>query len=386
MKKALISIFCILCFITIPIYSGGRDNNVVYAQNGFNVEAKASLLVDSSLGTVIYEQNSTARFPIASMVKLMTILLTYEAMDNGQLTLDTMITTTENASKMGGSQVFIDPYVEYKAEDLLKSVIMASANDASVALAEYISGSEDEFVSKMNKRASELGMTNTLYSNCTGLPSPEQYSCAMDCAKILKEVSKYDSYHKYSQIWMDNLTHPSGRKTELVNTNKLVRYYKGCTGGKTGSTNEAGYCLSATASKNGLNLIAVVIGAKSGQERFKQTSSLFNYGFANYDNSEIINTNVAVVKDYEVMKSKQKAVDLYPAENFNLITKKGASKDYELSYEIGKLKAPLHSKDIVGKLTISHNGKVLKEIDLVINQDIEQLKFIDSIRKITENW
>ena len=263
---------------------------------------------------------------------------------------------------------------------------MASANDASVALAEYISGSESEFVSKMNKRASELGMTNTLYANCTGLPAPEQYSCAMDCAKILKEVSKYDSYHKYSQIWMDTLTHPSGRKTELVNTNKLVRYYKGCTGGKTGSTNEAGYCLSATASKNGLNLIAVVIGAKSGQERFKQTSSLFNYGFANYDNSEIINTNVAVVKDYEVMKSKQKAVDLYPAENFNLITKKGATKDYELSYEIGKLKAPLYSKDIVGKLTISQNGKVLKEIDLVINQDIEQLKLIDSIRKIAENW
>lgn len=386
MKRIIISICCVLCIIALPIYSSNKDNNIVYAETSFSIDAKASLLIDSNLETVMYEKNSTARFPIASMVKLMTILLTYESIDNGQLSFDTKITTTENASKMGGSQVFIDPYVEYNAEDLLKSVIIASANDASVALAEYISGSESEFVSKMNKRANELGMSNTLYANCTGLPAPEQYSCAIDCAKILKEVSKYEHYHKISQIWMDNLIHPSGRKTELVNTNKLVRYYKGCTGGKTGSTNEAGYCLSATANKNGLNLIAIVIGAKSGQERFKQTSSLFNYGFANYDNKEIINTNVAMIKDCEVVKSKQKSIDLYPAENFNLITKKGASKDYDISYEIGKLNAPKSSGDKVGILTISQNGKVLKEIDLIIKQDLQTLKLIDSIRKIAKNW
>ena len=162
MKRIIISICCVLCIIALPIYSSNKDNNIVYAETSFSIDAKASLLIDSNLETVMYEKNSTARFPIASMVKLMTILLTYESIDNGQLSFDTKITTTENASKMGGSQVFIDPYVEYNAEDLLKSVIIASANDASVALAEYISGSESEFVSKMNKRANELGMSNTL--------------------------------------------------------------------------------------------------------------------------------------------------------------------------------------------------------------------------------
>lgn len=387
MKKTIISIFCVLCLMLIPIYSGTiKDDNIVYADTGFKIDAKACLLVDDNFNTVMYEQNSSARFPIASMVKLMTILLTYEALDNNVLTLDTKITTTENASKMGGSQVFIDPYVDYKTEDLLKSVIMASANDASVALAEYISGSESEFVAKMNKKAQELKMNNTLYANCTGLPAPEQYSCAHDCAIILKEVSKYEHYHKMSKIWMDTLTHPSGRKTELVNTNKLVRYYKGCTGGKTGSTNEAGYCLSAIANKNGLNLIAVVIGAKTGQERFKQTTNLFNYGFANFDNKTIINVNEPILVNQEVNKGKIKTVDLYACESYDMITKKGENKDYEISYDIQKLVAPIKSGDKVGTLIISKQGKVLKEIDVVVKQEIKQISLLDSIHKIAEVW
>ena len=189
MKKYIISIFCVLCVMILSTYCGIMP--VIYADNdSLKNDAKASLLVDYESNTVLYENNSNARFPIASMVKLMTILLTYEAIDNGSLTLDTMITTSENASGMGGSQVFIDPYVEYRAEDLLKSVVMASANDASVALAEYISGSEGEFVNLMNKRAQELGMKNTLYANCTGLPAPEQYSSAYDCFIVLKEIMK----------------------------------------------------------------------------------------------------------------------------------------------------------------------------------------------------
>ena len=386
MKKSIISIFSVLCLMLIPIYSSIQDSNVVYADTGFSIDAKACLLVDDNFSRVMYEQNSTARFPIASMVKLMTILLTYEAIDENVLTFDTKITTTENASKMGGSQVFIDPYVDYKAEDLLKSVIMASANDASVSLAEYISGSESEFVEKMNKKAQELNMNNTLYANCTGLPAPEQYSCANDCAIILKEVSKYEHYHKMGKIWMDALVHPSGRKTELVNTNKLIRYYKGCTGGKTGSTNEAGYCLSAMANKNGLNLIAIVIGAKSGQDRFKQTTNLFNYGFANFDNKTIVNINEPVLVNQDVANGKEKTIDLYACESYNMITKKGESKDYEISFDIDKLVAPIRSGDKVGTLIVSKQGKVLKEIDVIAKQDIKQLTIIDSIHKIAEAW
>lgn len=386
MKKSIISIFSVLCLMLIPIYSSIKDSNVVYADTGFSIDAKACLLVDDNFSRVMYEQNSTARFPIASMVKLMTILLTYEAIDENVLTFDTKITTTENASKMGGSQVFIDPYVDYKAEDLLKSVIMASANDASVSLAEYISGSESEFVEKMNKKAQELNMNNTLYANCTGLPAPEQYSCANDCAIILKEVSKYEHYHKMGKIWMDALVHPSGRKTELVNTNKLIRYYKGCTGGKTGSTNEAGYCLSAMANKNCLNLIAIVIGAKSGQDRFKQTTNLFNYGFANFDNKTIVNINEPVLVNQDVANGKEKTIDLYACESYNMITKKGESKDYEISFDIDKLVAPIRSGDKVGTLIVSKQGKVLKEIDVIAKQDIKQLTIIDSIHKIAEAW
>ena len=159
---------------------------------------------------------------------MMTILIALEELDAGNVVLDTKITTTENASSMGGSQVFIDPYVEYSFEDLLKSVIMASANDASVALAEYFNGNENAFVNRMNKKTKELGMVDTHYANCTGLPAPEQYSSAKDTAILLKEILKYDIYHNYSTVWIDELVHPSGRKTELVNTNRLIRYYQGC--------------------------------------------------------------------------------------------------------------------------------------------------------------
>ena len=385
MKKRLISIFSIILLITISIFCG-TIQDVVYAENKLNVDAKASLLMDYDSGTVIFEDNASARFPIASMVKLMTILLTYEAIDDGVLSLDTMITTTENASGMGGSQVFIDPYVEYKAEDLLKSVIMASANDASVALAEYISGSEDEFVEKMNERAKQLGMNNTLYANCTGLPAPEQYSCAKDCANLLKKVMTFEHYHTISTIWMDNLVHPSGRTTELVNTNKLIRYYKGCDSGKTGSTNEAGYCLTASAIRGDFRLIAVVIGAKSGQERFTNVSNLFNYGFANYENKNILDNTMPVVENAEVLKSKINTVNVYASESYYGLVKKGVKSEYEMTYSLEQIKAPIKANSKVGSLLITKDGQVIKEIDLIIKDDIKELNYFDSIKKIAENW
>lgn len=391
MKKIINTITCVLCLCIISICCGGMQNinknEQVSAKNSELAEtAKSALAMDYNSETVIYAKNPTARLPIASMVKMMTILITYEELEKGTFNLETKITTTENASGMGGSQVFIDPYVEYKAGDLLKSVVLASANDASVALAEYISGSEEEFVSRMNNKAKELGMDNTLYANCTGLPAPEQYSCAKDCAIILKNVLKHEHYKTLSTIWMDELEHPSGRKTELVNTNKLTKYYKGCDGGKTGSTSEAGFCLTATAEKGDLRLITVVIGAKSGQERFKEASNMFNFGFANYENSTIVNSET-ILSNVEIFKSTVNNANVYAKESFYGLTKKGDKAEYEISKEIeGKICAPLKSGQTVGKLIVSKEGKVLKEIDIVIKQDIEKMSYFDGLKQIASNW
>ncbi len=357
---------------------------IVYASN--EISSKSACLVDFGSQEVLFEKNSHTKAPIASMVKMMTILLTVEDIESGELKLDDMVTTSENASGMGGSQVFIDPYVEYSVEDLLKSVIIASANDASVALAEHISGSETNFVKRMNKRANELSMNDTHYVNCTGLPAPEGYSSAYDSAIVLGELCKHEIYHNYSTIWMEDLIHPSGRKTGLTNTNRLIRYYSGCDGGKTGSTNEAGCCLSATAKRDDMRLIAVIVGAKDSQTRFNECSQLFNYGFGNFENICLIN-EAGVVGQSTIIKGKKQQIDVYPSQNYTVLIKKNEENPYKVDYDYSKsIKAPLNQGDVVGKIVVSKNGVVTKEIDLVIRDSVEKLGYIDTLRKITEKW
>lgn len=357
-----------------------------FAETNIEINSKSACLVDYASGQVLYEKDSKKHLPIASMVKMMTILLTIEEFDKGSLTEDTLIVTSEKASSMGGSQVFIDPHQEYKAGDLLKSVIISSANDASVALAEHISGSEETFVSKMNERAKSLNMQNTIYANCTGLPAPEAYSCAFDCAIILKEVAKSDLYHKYSTIWMDELVHPSGRKTELVNTNRLIRYYDGCDGGKTGSTNEAGCCLSASAKRNNMRLISVVIGAQNSKMRFNECSKLFNYGFANFENKFILNS-ASPCKNLKVTKGEKSNIDVFAREDFSVVVKKGDKSSYDVTYDIkNELSAPLKENSSVGKAIISCNGKIVKEIDLVIKENIDKLTLKDYFNRVSSAW
>lgn len=380
-----ISIFCVMFCILLSIFSV-CVSPVAFADGEIDLTSKSACLVDYSSGDVLFEKDSTKHLPIASMVKLMTILLTLEEIEKGNLAEEMLITTTENASSMGGSQVFIDPYVEYSASDLLKSVIMASANDASVALAEHISGSEKAFVSKMNERAKQLGMNDTHYSNCTGLPAPEQYSCARDCAIVLKEVSQHDVYHKYSTIWMDELTHPSGRKTELVNTNRLVRYYEGCDGGKTGSTNEAGCCLSASAKRNNMRLISVIIGADNSKTRFNECSKLFNYGFANFESKEIISQTNPLF-ELAVNKGKVDKIDVFAKEGYAVVMKKGENPKYDISFENPlKVNAPTSEGQAIGKALISQNGNIIKEIDLIIKENIEEISLKDCFDRIVSSW
>lgn len=359
---------------------------VSYADSSVDITSKSACLVDFDSGDVLYEKDATTHLPVASMVKMMTILLTLEEYEKGNLNDETMISTTENASSMGGSQVFIDPYVEYTAKDMLKSVIMASANDASVALAEHISGSEENFVVKMNERAKELGMNDTNYVNCTGLPAPEQYSCAKDSACVLKEVAKFDKYHEFSTIWMDELVHPSGRKTELVNTNRLVRYYEGCDGGKTGSTNEAGCCLTATAKRNNMRLISVVIGAKNSQTRFNECSKLFNYGFANFESRKILDCQKAI-EILPVGKGKINEVEIFSAEDFAVTTRKGQESDIEVTYSLPeKVSAPTKSGQVIGKAILSKDGNLIKEIDVIVKTDIDKLSFKDCLNRVASAW
>ena len=380
-----ISIFGILLCILLSIFCTNMQI-MASAQGEIDLTSRSACLVDYSSGTVLYEKDSTKHLPIASMVKLMTILLTLEEIDSGRMTEEMLITTSENASSMGGSQVFIDPYVEYSAGDLLKSVIMASANDASVALAEHISGSEKMFASKMNERAKELGMNDTHYVNCTGLPAPEQYSCARDCAIVLKEVSEHEIYHKYSTIWMDELTHPSGRKTELVNTNRLVRYYEGCDGGKTGSTNEAGCCLSASAKRNGMRLISVIIGAENSKTRFNECSKLFNYGFANFESREILSSTNPLF-NLSVNKGKIDQTEVYASEKFAVVMKKGEKPVYEVTFENpSTINAPTKEGDKIGKALISLNGNIVKEIDLIVKNNIEKLSLKDCFDRVVTAW
>ena len=233
--------------------------------------------------------------PVASICKLMTSLITLEKLDSSEFKLTDCLVASEHACSMEGSQAFLDVGSSYSVSDLLKSVIVASANDSAVVLAEAISGNENAFVIEMNKRAKELGMNNTVYANATGLPSPNQYSTAMDTSLILREIVKHKLFVDYSNIWMDTLVHASGRETELVNTNRLIKYYSNCKAGKTGFTDEAGYCLVSMATNENLNLIAVTLNCDKPQDRFKESMDLFNYGFANYENVLIIkNPKIAI--------------------------------------------------------------------------------------------
>lgn len=383
MKKIFSSSLLILlafCFLVFPC------TNVVSAESDVDISSKSGILMDYASGEILFAKNAETHLPVASMVKMMTILIALEEYDANNVTLDTMISTTENASGMGGSQVFIDPYVEYSFEDLLKSVIMASANDASVALAEYFNGNEKSFVNRMNKRAKELGMTNTNYVNSTGLPAPEQYSCAKDSAILMREILKHDIYHNYSSIWMDTLTHPSGRETELVNTNKLIRYFEGCDGGKTGSTNEAGCCLTASAKRNDMRLISVIIGAENSKTRFNESSLLLSYGFANFENKLLVDMNSPLQK-VKINKGKIEEVEVYGEETFSVIVKKGDNATYETNVEIpDNIKAPLKNGEVVGKVVITKEGNVIKEVNVVVKEDVKHSSYLDNFNKIVENW
>ena len=386
LNKCILVIFCLLFLVLSVVSLTQVEKSVVFADDLLSVDVKEYCLMDANTGTILIENNSNERREVASMVKLMTSLLTMEKIERGEWSLDTELLVSDYAASMEGSQAFLDAGKTYKIEDLLKSVIIASANDSSVVLAENYAGSEPKFVDIMNAKAKELGMENTLYGNSTGLPALNQYSTAQDIAKILNVVSKHDLYHKYSTIWMDKIVHESGRETELVNTNRLVKYYPGCDCGKTGFTDEAGYCLSASAKRNDMRLISVVMGAKTTGDRFTASSSLLNYGFNNFKNVKVVSQDDIISSNIK-LKGLKDFVQCQSENDLFVLQKSGNSEvDYEVKTNFADLKKLVKKGDIIGTIEVIRDGKVLSQSSLLAVEYYKTPNFIDITHMIFDNW
>ena len=284
---------------------------------------ESAVLMEPESGQILFEQNAGERRPVASVTKVMAILLALEALEAGRATLGDPVTISKTAAGMGGSQVLLDAGETQPFEILLKSMIVGSANDATVAIGEYLYGSHQLFVDRMNERAQELGMADTYFVNSTGLPAEGHYTTARDVARMTVEMLKHPLYFDYSTIWLDSVIHESGRETQLTNTNRLIRLYDGCDGGKTGSTSEAGYCLSATAERGGMRLIAVVLGAQSSTARFDTAASMFDYGFANYRLYPVARSGAKIRGEMPVEGGNLPSIALMLQGDLTLLMKKG---------------------------------------------------------------
>lgn len=387
MKKSIICLLVILLQICCIFLSSGQEN-VSYATSGEvvpEISAKSGLLIEYNTGSVIYEKNSNERLPIASMTKLATLAVVFDYLDKGVIKENDITMVSEIAAAVGGSSAFLDVGSSYKVSDLIKSVIIASANDSSVALAECVAGTEEVFVSKMNKLAKMLNLQNTNFENCTGLPSLNHYSSASDMAVIYKSMCNHELYKKYSKIWMDDFIHPSGRKTGLVNTNRLVKTYDGIEGGKTGYTDSAKFCLTASAKRGDTRLIGVVIGASDSKTRFAEMSKMFNFGFANYQNKVLVNHELPVT--ICKLKNANEQVEVYPECDSIKFFNKSEEFEFSTDYQINEIKAPLKAGDVVGKLFVfDKNNMVIDEINLIITQDVDTIGFKESLKKVIGSW
>lgn len=337
-----------------------EDEDVLLAAN-----ANSAILMDADTGTVIYEKKSHEKLPPASITKIMTMLLTMEAIDKGTLKLTDKVSTSEHASSMGGSQIFLEPGEEMTVDELLKGVAMASGNDASVALAEKVAGSEKAFIRMMNERAAELGMKDTHFKNCNGLPVENHYSSAYDIAVMSRELLKYPIITKYTGAYQDYLRQNTQKPFWLVNTNKLVRFYNGADGLKTGYTSEAKFCLAATAQRDGLRVIAVVLGEPNTKTRNSEVTAMFDYAFSQYTLLPIYKAGEVIGK-VKVQKGQSSTLELAAARQLNVLVKKGAAPD-SITHKLDvpeKLAAPVKKGQSIGKLIVYQDEKVIREFQL----------------------
>ena len=335
--------------------------------------AKSAIIMEPTTGKVIFEKNSNERLEPASMTKIMTLLLTFEAIDNGKISLDDMVTISKRAADMGGSQMFLEAGSNIRLEEIIKGVSIASANDGAIALAEYIGGSVENFVDMMNKKAEDLGLSNTHFINPHGLHADNHYSSAYDMAIMASNLINHEKILNYTSIYEDYFNKPDGSRTWLVNTNKLVRFFKGVDGLKTGYTKEAGYCLTATAKKNNVRYITVVMGEPSSDIRSSETTNMLNYAFNSFKLNTILDKNQELGNIY-IDKSKQKTAKIVVKNPVTeLISKEKEAPSYTYNLKVGKLTAPLKAGTKVGTVEILDNeGLIIREEDVTISYDIEK--------------
>ncbi|MBR1584767.1 MAG: D-alanyl-D-alanine carboxypeptidase [Clostridia bacterium] len=350
--------------------------------------APSAILMEADTGTVIFEKNAEERRSVASVTKLMTLLILFEQIDGGNMTLEDQVTASPNAARQTGSRALIDAHATYPLKDLLKATIIASGNDSAVALAEYAAGTEESFVQRMNERAAEMNLSNTHYVNCTGLPAEGQYTCARDVAAISREiVTNHPGYLQYSATWLDSLRHPSGRVTDLTNTNRLVRFYADCDGLKTGSTNEAKYCLSATAQRGGMRLIAVVLGVPNSQTRFDETRAMMDYGFATYQRTTVANPGDLIGVSLPVRMGARDTVDVALGGGLSMLLRSGQKN--QLSFEADlpdSVTAPIEAGQQIGVVRLLLNDQVVSSLPAVAAQAVRLPGMLEGITRLMENW
>ncbi len=374
--KRVISLILVLSFVlSFPICANAAENK--------KINVKSSILMSLDTGDVIKQNNAYEHLSPASVTKLMSILLILEAIDSGKIKLTDEVAATENAVSKGGSQIWLEVGEKMSVNDLFKAVVIASANDACTLLGEYVAGSDSAFVDMMNKRVETLGLKNSHFENCTGLDDEvtNHYSCAYDLAVIAKEVMKHKLILKYSTVWLDSLRNG---KTELNNTNKMINKYNGMTGLKTGTTSNAGFCLCATATRDGISFVSVVLGAQTSDERFALTQELLDYGFANYklDNIKIDNSKLKTVK---VKNGVDKSITPKCELNKKLLLPKNSDKiTYEYSF-LDEVKAPVKKGDKLGVITVYSGNKKISSIELKSDKNIKSVTFLYIFKKMFNN-
>ena len=387
MNKKILTFLCAAITAAILPTVIYNEPESAFAAENYCAAAKAAYLMEAGGGEVVFSKNENDRLPIASMTKIMLLNLVFESVERGELSLEEDVSVSENAQSMGGSQVFLEAGHSYKAGDLIKSVIVSSANDSSVCLAERLFGSESDAVDKMNEKAKEWGLENTLFSNVTGLPKPTQYSSAKDVAIMLDNLITHDDYFRYSTIYLDEITHAEGNTTMLTNTNKLVKFYNGCDGGKTGYTSDAGFCLAATAKRGAMRVIGVVIGESDSKQRFADVSSLFDHAFNNYTRKILFDKDELIDEKIKLYCANEDFVDLRVKDSVYSFEKKGENNEFTVSIDLKDgIVAPIKRGETVGTLTVFKNGVEYRTEDVVSAQDIDRLNVFEGFKKIAERW
>lgn len=389
MKKSFLCFIFVFVILLSTLVPTTLSRTFAKSNSSSNIDislsAKSAILVDDASGEIIFEKNSRERLPIASMTKLASLAVVFDAISSKILKQSDSVVVSQTAASVGGSSAFLDAGSSYNLSELIKTIIIASANDSCVAVAEFVSGSEELFVSRMNKFVDGLGLKDTHFANCTGLPTENHYSSAYDMVQIYKTILDNEIYKSYSKIWMEDFIHPSGRRTQLVNTNRLVKTYDGIEGGKTGYTDAARFCLTASARRAGMRLIGVVIGVDDSKTRFAEMSKLFDYGFANYKIEEIVSGNVPVT----IVKAKKakNIVEIYPVHGIVKFFNKSDIRNFSVDYQIYDIKAPLSKGDTVGKLFVfDENNMVVDEVELIAGENIEAIDFAHNMKNILRVW